>query len=230
MEAVIICIGDEILSGDITDLNSTWLAKNLTGLGTVVKRIAVIPDDIAVIVDTVRDVKNDMVIITGGLGPTHDDVTRQAVADAFGLRLVRDPEAVKVVEASATRRGRLAPMPQSYVMADIPEGSEVILNPVGAAPGFIIDGRVFTFPGVPSEMKAMFELVKSRFEGKKLFVDWLITRRSESDIVPALNEAVKKFPSVVFGSYPSDVLKIKMKSYDQAQMNMAKEWLTGHIL
>ena len=171
-----------------------------------------------------------MVIITGGLGPTHDDVTRQAVADAFGLKLVRDPEAVKVVEASAARHGRPAPRPQSYVMADIPEGSEVILNPVGAAPGFIIDGRVFTFPGVPSEMKAMFELVKGRFEGKKLFVDWLITRRPESDIVPALNEAVKKFPEVTFGSYPSDVVKIKMKSYDQPQIKLAKEWLTGHIL
>ncbi len=230
MDAVIICIGDEILSGDITDLNSTWLAKNLTDLGTVVKRIEVIPDDVAVIIEAVRNTKNDKVLITGGLGPTHDDVTRQAVADAFGLKLARDPEAVKVVEASAARRGRPAPGPRSLVMADIPEGSEVIPNPVGAAPGFIIEARVFTFPGVPSEMKAMFELVKDRFEGKKLFVDWLITRRPESDIVPALNEAVKKFPAVVFGSYPSDVVKIKMKSYDQGQLNMAKEWLAGHIL
>jgi len=228
MEATIICIGDEILSGDIADLNSTWLAKNLTELGTVVKKIEVIPDDIEIIADIVRKTGTDMVIITGGLGPTHDDVTRQAVANAFSLKLARDPEGVKVVEASAARHGR-APRPQSYAMADIPETSEVIPNPVGAAPGFIINDRVFTFPGVPSEMKAMFELVKERFEGEKLVVDWLVTRRPESDIVTALNEAVRMFPRVTFGSYPSGVLKIKMKSYDADQVSAAKEWLSQHI-
>lgn len=228
MDATVICIGDEILSGDITDINSTWLAKRLTDLGTVVKRIEIIPDDTTVIVDTIQKAGSDVVVITGGLGPTHDDVTRQAVAQAFYLKMVRDPEAIAVVEASAARHGR-EPRPQSYVMADIPEGSEVIPNPVGAAPGFIIDGRVFVFPGVPSEMKAMFELVEGRFEGQKLIVDWLVTRRPESDIVPALNEAVKKFPEVTFGSYPSDVVKLKMKSYSAERLNAAKEWLAQHI-
>jgi molybdenum cofactor synthesis domain-containing protein len=229
MEATIICIGDEILSGDITDLNSTWLAKNLTDLGTVVKKIEVIADDIDVIIDTIKSSSTEIIVITGGLGPTHDDVTRLAVARAFNRELVRDPVGVKVVEASAARRGRV-PRPQSYVMADIPSDSEVIANPVGAAPGFIINGLVYTFPGVPSEMKAMFDLVKDRFRGKTLTVDWLVTRQPESDIVPALNEAVNMFPTVTFGSYPSDVVKIKMKSYDMAQVKAAKEWLTQRIL
>ena len=229
MEATIICIGDEILSGDITDLNSTWLAKSLTDLGTVVKRIEVIPDDTGVIADTIKRSSPGTIIITGGLGPTHDDVTRQAVALAFNRKLVRNPAGVRIVEASAARRGRV-PRPQSYTMADIPEGSEVIPNPVGAAPGFIINGSVFTFPGVPSEMRAMFDLVKDRFRGKTLIVDWLITKQPESDIVPALNEAVKMFPAVTFGSYPSDVVKLKMKSYDAAQVKAAKEWLAQHIL
>ena len=122
MDAVIVCIGDELLSGDIADLNSTWLAKSLTDLGTVVKKIEVIPDDVEVISGIVSKARADKVVITGGLGPTHDDVTRQAVATAFDRKLVRDPEAVKVVEASAARHGR-APRPQSYVMADIPSGS-----------------------------------------------------------------------------------------------------------
>lgn len=230
MDAIIICIGDELLSGDIADLNSTWLAKNLTEQGTVVKRILVIPDIVEVIANEVKEAKTDMVVITGGLGPTHDDVTREGIALAYHLKQVRDPAAVKVVEASAIRHGRPEPRPQSLVMADIPEGSEVILNPVGAAPGFIIDGRIFTFPGVPSEMKAMFELVRDRFSGQKLIVDWLITRRGESEIVPALNEAVKSFPDVTFGSYPSDVVKIKMKSYDAEQITSAKEWLAQRIL
>ncbi len=229
MDAIILCIGDELLSGDIADLNSTWLAKSLTDLGAVVKKIEAIPDDVGAIVDAVKNAGADKVVITGGLGPTHDDVTRLAVAMAFGRKLVRDPEGVKVVEASAARHGR-TPRPQSYAMADIPEGSTVIFNPVGAAPGFIINGRVYVFPGVPSEMKAMFELVKEQFKGPKLLVDWIVTNRPESDLVPDLNEAVKKFPAVTFGSYPSQTVKIKMKSYDAGQLAAAKEWLSQRIL
>ncbi|AFD00693.1 molybdenum cofactor synthesis domain protein (CinA-like) [Methanocella conradii HZ254] len=229
MDAIIICVGDEILSGDVTDLNSTWLAKRLAELGTIVKRIEVIPDDVAAISSTVKSSRADKVLITGGLGPTHDDVTRQAIAVAFGRKLARNDEAVKVVEAAAARR-HASPRPQSYVMAEIPEGAAVISNPVGAAPGFIIDGRVYVFPGVPAEMKSMFELVKDDFNGKKLFVDWLVTRRPESDIVSELNEAVRMFPEVSFGSYPSDVVKVKMKSYDPERLRAAKEWLAGRIL
>ncbi|HTY91365.1 MAG TPA: molybdopterin-binding protein [Methanocella sp.] len=229
MDAVIVCIGDELLSGDIADLNSTWLAKNLTELGTLVKRIEVIPDDIAVIVQALKDIEADKVIVTGGLGPTHDDVTRVAVASAFNRRLIRDPEAVKVVEASAARHNR-KPLPQSYNMADIPDNVVVIPNPVGAAPGFIVDGRVYAFPGVPSEMKAMFELVKDHFHGPKLMVDWIITEKPESAIVADLNEAVKRFPRVIFGSYPSDVVRIKMKSYDGGELQAAKEWLSKRVL
>ena len=115
-------------------------------------------------------------------------------------------------------------------MADIPAGSTVIPNPVGAAPGFIINNRVYVFPGVPSEMKAMFGLVKEQFKGLRLLVDWLVTTRPESEIVPDLNEAVKRFPTVAFGSYPSGAVKIKMKSYDPGQLAAAKEWLSQRIL
>jgi molybdenum cofactor synthesis domain-containing protein len=223
MDATIICIGDELLSGDINDLNSVWLAKKLTDRGVIVSRILIIPDDIDIISEEIKNARTEKVIITGGIGPTHDDVTRYGVAKAAGLSLIRDNKAVEVVE-------RVTKRPASYIMADIPEGSEVIPNPEGAAPGFIIDGRVFVFPGVPREMKAMFELVESRFAGKKLFVDIIITTRPESDIVPALNEAVKKFPSVSFGSYPSNIVKIKMRSYDTVELKAAKEWLSKKIL
>ncbi len=229
MDAVIVCVGDELLSGDVADLNSTWLAGRLTELGTSVKRIEVIPDDAEEIAATVKSLRADKVLITGGLGPTHDDVTRQAIAMAFGRRLIRSEEAVRVVEAAAARR-HATPRPGSYAMAEIPEGAAVIPNPEGAAPGFIIDGRVYVFPGVPVEMKAMFELVKDDFRGRKLLVDWLVTTRPESDIVPALNEAVRLFPDVSFGSYPSDVVKVKMRSYDAGRLRMAKEWLMGRII
>jgi molybdenum cofactor synthesis domain-containing protein len=229
MDAIIVCVGDELLSGDVADLNSTWLARRLTELGTIVKRIEVIPDDVEEIAATVKRLRADKVLITGGLGPTHDDVTRQAVAMAFGRRLVRSEEAAKVVEAAAARR-HMAPRPQSYAMAEIPEGAKVIPNPEGAAPGLIIDGSVYVFPGVPAEMKAMFELVKDDFRGRKLLVEWLATTRPESDIVPALNEAVRLFPEVSFGSYPSDTVKVKMRSYDPERLRIAKEWLMGRIL
>jgi len=229
MDAIIVCVGDELLSGDVADLNSTWLARRLTELGTIVKRIEVIPDDVEEIAATAKRLRVDKVLIPGGLGPTHDDVTRQAVAMAFGRRLVISEEAAKVVEAAAARR-HMAPRPQSYAMAEIPEGAKVIPNPEGAAPGLIIDGSVYVFPGVPAEMKAMFELVKDDFRGRKLLVEWLATTRPESDIVPALNEAVRLFPEVSFGSYPSDTVKVKMRSYDPERLRIAKEWLMGRIL
>ena len=230
MEVVIVCIGDELLAGDIADLNSTWLAKNLTDGGAIVQRIIVIPDDMGVIVEEIKKVYGsyDKVVVTGGLGPTHDDITRYAVARAFDRKIVRDPKGVEVVEKAIEARGR-KPRPESYAMADIPEGSEVIVNPVGAAPGFIVNGKVFVFPGVPAEMKAMFELVKGRFAGKKLIVDWLIVHMPESAIVKDLNEAVQKFPAVTFGSYPSTIVKIKMKSYDEGQVKAAKEWLAQRL-
>lgn len=229
MDAVIVCIGDELLSGDVDDLNSTWLARGLTGMGTAVARIEIIPDDVDVIARTIQGIEAGRIVVTGGLGPTHDDVTRQAVARAFGRGLARDPEAVKVVEASAARRGR-SPLPASYAMADIPENSRVIPNPVGAAPGFVVDGRAYVFPGVPSEMRAMFELVREEFRGPGILVDWLETAKPESALVGDLNRAVALFPEVKFGSYPSGVVRIKMKSCDAARLRAAKEWLSERIL
>ncbi len=231
MEVTVLCIGDELLAGDIADLNSTWLAKNLTDGGAIVKRIIVIPDDMGVIVDEIKKAyeSSDKVVVTGGLGPTHDDITRYAIARAFDRNVIRDPRGVEVVEKAIAKRGR-KPMQESYVMADIPEGSEIIQNPVGAAPGFIVNGRVYVFPGVPSEMKAMFDLVRDSFAGKKLIVDWLIIQMSESAIVKDLNEAVKMFPEVTFGSYPSTVLRIKMKSYDAEKIKAAKEWLSQRLV
>lgn len=225
MDAVVICVGDELLTGDIEDCNSTWLARQLFDLGTDLKNISVIPDVADVIAAEIRGARADIVIVTGGLGPTHDDVTRYGVAKAAGVSVVRSEEGIKVVE----RKGRKL-APAAYVMADIPEGAEIIPNPVGAAPGFIIDGRIFVFPGVPSELKAMFPLVANRFKGRKMVVEWLVTKQKESDIVLPLNEAVSLFPQVSFGSYPSDVVKIKMKSRDSEAVMKAKEWLAARIL
>lgn len=223
MDATIICIGDELLTGDINDLNSTWLARNLAEAGTVLKKIVVIPDIIDTIADEIANTHTDRVIITGGIGPTHDDVTRFGVAKAAGVQLVRMPDAVSIAE----RRHKLPP--EAYVMADLPEGSVIIDNPVGNAPGFIVENRIYVFPGVPAELKAMFLLVKNDFSGQKMYVDWLISRKDEAEIVTVLNEAVHKFPGVAFGSYPSEIVKIKMKSYNPEEIRRAKDWLSTRI-
>jgi molybdenum cofactor synthesis domain-containing protein len=223
MDVTVICVGDELLSGDIADMNSVWLARRLNEIGASLTRISVIPDDIDTIAGEVGRCDTDMVIVTGGIGPTHDDLTRFGIAKAAGVGLVRDNDAVSVVERVKSK------WPEVYIMADIPEGSEVIPNPVGAAPGFIVDDRIFVFPGVPSEMMAMFELVKDRFKGKKTFVDILYTSRQESSIVSTLNEAVGLFPDVKFGSYPSGILKIKMTSYSIESLIAAKAWLSERI-
>lgn len=229
MDAVIICIGDELLTGDIEDRNSSWLARQLFERGVDLKKIMVIPDVTEIIASEIRNASADAIIITGGLGPTHDDVTREAVAKAAGVPLVRCEEAAKALEQRAQSRGRKLE-PASYVMADIPQGSEWIPNPAGAAAGFIVDRHIFVFPGVPAELMAMFPLVSDRFHGKKMVVEWIITKRGESSIVGALNEAVRMFPSVQFGSYPSDVVKIKMKSRDADAVAKAKEWLAPRIV
>jgi molybdenum cofactor synthesis domain-containing protein len=223
MEITVICVGDELLTGDVEDLNSAWLARQLFGLGAELKRIAVVPDDPEAIAAEIVSALPGMVIVTGGIGPTHDDVTRYGVAKAAGVPLARSEEGVKVVE----RKGKIAP--EAYVMADLPAGSEVIPNPAGTAPGFVVDGRIFVFPGVPQELKAMFPLVSERFAGSPLIVDWLVARQKESDIVATLNEAVRLFPQVSFGSYPSGAVKIKMKSRDAEAVRKAKEWLAARI-
>jgi molybdenum cofactor synthesis domain-containing protein len=225
VDATVICVGDELLTGDIEDRNSAWLARQLFDLGTDLKKITVVPDVADIIAAEIQDARTDAVIITGGIGPTHDDVTRYGVAKAAGVLLARSEEGVKVVEGKGRRLA-----PAAYVMADIPEGAEVIPNPVGAAPGFIVDGRIYVFPGVPSELKAMFPLVADRLKGRKMVVEWLVTRRKESDIVVPLNEAVSLFQGVSFGSYPSGVVKIKMKSRDAEAVKQAREWLASRIL
>jgi len=169
----------------------------------------------------------------GGLGPTHDDVTREGVAKGVGKELERNEAAERELKEKYGISGTL------LKMADMPEGSEVIANPVGAAPGFRVD-NVFVLPGMPEEMRGMFDDIASFFRDDKGIrkEDWIMTDKSEHEILDVLNEAIKKFVNVKMGSYPrtdssdeekSYKLRIKLLSADSDALKRAKRWLEERI-
>src|SRR5436190_11529946 len=166
MHAEIISIGDELTSGQRLDTNSQWLSTRLGELGVKTIYHTTVADDLAANVEVFRHAaeRADLVVATGGLGPTADDLTRDAIAAAVNVELVLDPAALAYIESLFARRKRPMP-PQNRVQAMFPRGSRVIHNPAGTAPGIDIDiprsgkspARIFALPGVPSEMREMWE-------------------------------------------------------------------------
>lgn len=165
MTATLLTVGDELLVGQVIDTNATWLGEQLSTIGVRVRRIVSVGDDAGDIVAAVelgvRD--SDVLICTGGLGPTHDDITKRAIADALGRDLVRDPALLARLDAFYAARGRATP-PASGVMADVPAGFDVLENTVGTAPGLWYRGPfdgvagehvVIILPGVPYEMRTL---------------------------------------------------------------------------
>lgn len=231
--ATIISVGNEILSGDVVDTNSAWLAKRLSTQGVDVEKIMVVGDDMEAISEAIKSCNSDFVFVMGGLGPTHDDVTREGVAKGVGKELERNEEAERALKEKYGISGTL------LKMADMPEGSEIIANPVGVAPGFRVD-NIFVLPGMPEEMRGMFDGIASFFRYDKGIrkEEWIMTDKSEHEILEVLNEAVKEFVDVKMGSYPyadredeekSYKLRIKLLSADPEALKYAKRWLEERI-
>lgn len=201
VRAALIIIGDEILSGRTQDANLYYLASWLNQAGVVLGEARIVKDIQAEIVDAVNlcRAKYDYVFTTGGIGPTHDDITSAAIAKAFGVELVRDPEAVAIFAQYYTpdkmTEARLK-------MADIPAGATLIENPVSAAPGFQIE-NVFVMAGIPAVMQAMLEKLRGRIKGAEPVKSSTITVFSgESAIAVFLGEVEAEFPGISIGSYP----------------------------
>ena len=153
--ASILTIGNELVSGDVPNTNASWLAKRLAPLGVAVRMLAALPDEIEQIAEYVRDEapRVDFLFVTGGLGGTPDDLTREAIAHAFGV------EQVEQAEVAADLRARFARNPDYAARwAQLPAGSRPLRNPLGGAPGFAIE-NVYVLPGLPAEMEAMFEAI-----------------------------------------------------------------------
>jgi nicotinamide-nucleotide amidase len=159
--AAVLSVGDELLAGRVLDTNAHYLASVLRAAGFPVRERRTVPDDVAVVAEAIVALRRvaAVVVVTGGLGPTKDDLTRDAVALALGVPLARDPEAAAFLDATYARLGRTPP-PGSDVQADLPRGTTAVVNPRGTAPGILLadaDGVLFVAPGVPSELVGMVE-------------------------------------------------------------------------
>lgn len=199
--AALIIIGNEILSGRTQDKNLAWLGKELNELGVRLMEVRVIPDIESTIIDTVNALRSahSYVFTTGGIGPTHDDITCASVAKAFGRKVVRHPEAERRLLAHYTpeqiNEARMK-------MADVPEGAELIDNPVSTAPGFRVE-NVFVMAGVPSIMQAMFGNVKHLLTGgAKMLSCTLSAFVTEGTIAAGLTAVQNAHPATEIGSYP----------------------------
>ena len=161
MKAAIVAVGSELVRGQKLDTNSQWISRRLEDLGIPVRSHAAIGDDLGENVAALRIAagRSDLVVVTGGLGPTQDDLTRESLAAVAGVPLVEDERTLRTIEALFARRKRVM-APRNRVQALFPEGSEVLPNPVGSAPGIwmaVGRSRFACLPGVPSEMKRMFD-------------------------------------------------------------------------
>ncbi len=229
--AAILIVGNEILSGRTRDKNAYFLAGALKTIGVLVKRMVVIPDVIEQIAAEVNALRRDFdyVIVCGGIGPTPDDVTRQAVALAFGMPCEPHPAAVRILrdyykERISARR---------LVMAEVPRAAALILNPNTGVPGFAVE-NVFVLPGIPELVESMFAHVAACLVHAPFVELEFPVALAESEFADVMDAAVARFPAVEIGSYPSCSAgqwrgALVVKGGDALQVQQAKAWLQAAI-
>jgi molybdenum cofactor synthesis domain-containing protein len=201
--AAILVIGDEILSGRTKDKNIGYIAEYLTALGIDLKEVRVVSDDETAVVTALNALRSayTYVFTTGGIGPTHDDITADCVAKAFGVALPHHPEAVAILKARLAKSG--AELNEARLrMARIPEGAALVPNKVSGAPGFWI-GNVITMAGIPSVMQSMLDEVAPKLKtGVKMLSQSLRADAREGDVGTELGAVAKAHPDTIIGSYP----------------------------
>ena len=199
--AAVLVIGDEILSGRTKDKNIGFIADYLTAIGIDLKEVRVVADEEAAIVEAVNTLRAryTYVFTTGGIGPTHDDITADSVAKAFGVPIDVDPRAVTLFR---TRNPDMVLNEARLRMARIPQGAELVENKISTAPGFWL-GNVIVMAGVPAIMQAMLEAVAGKLKtGVKMLSETVRANAREGDIGTPLGEIAKAHPEVIIGSYP----------------------------
>ena len=200
--AALLVIGDEILSGRTQDKNIAQVAAWLNRQGIRLEEVRVVPDDQQRIADAVNAlrIKYDYVLTTGGIGPTHDDITVDSIAAAFGVPVVIDPEARRILEAHYETRGGMTDA--RLRMARVPEGAELIPNPLSGAPGVKMQ-NVYILAGVPSIAANMLEALEGKLEGGRPMVSVTVgAYAAESDVADLLRETEAAHSGVTIGSYP----------------------------
>jgi molybdenum cofactor synthesis domain-containing protein len=225
MRVAVVTVGDELLSGDTVDTNASWLCDRLDERGVSVERITTVPDRIADIARVVNEyhAEYDAVIVTGGVGPTHDDVTMDGVAAAFGREVAPNADA----EAWIAEHGDYAVADLTEGTTHLPAGARFLPNPEGVAPGAAVES-VYVMPGVPAEMKAMFETVTAEFEGEPTHVEVVRTSEPESALLDRLAVVREEF-DVTVGSYPGEDVRLKVMSTDAETAAAAAAWLRERV-
>lgn len=235
MDVALLTVGDELLSGETANTNATWLASELSTRGVAVKRVLVVPDESAVITEHVRMFSEsfDAAIVTGGLGRTPDDVTMESVARAFDQPL--EPNDLARVDIEQTVAEFAKHRPDLDIDVDIekeaaiPAQARALINEQGLSPGCVIE-NVYVLPGIPEEMKAMFESVKAEFSGT-LRKRTLYTTDPESALVGTLTETSDRF-DVSIGCYPDNEAghnRLKLTGTDENELDRAATWLGDRV-
>jgi molybdenum cofactor synthesis domain-containing protein len=231
--AGIVVIGDEILSGRTKDKNIGHIAEKLTDAGIQLREVRIVADDEDAIVEAVNTLRAryDYVFTTGGIGPTHDDITADSIGKAFGLRVDQDPRAVEILQRHF-RESELTPA--RLRMTRMPEGAELIANPVSAAPGFRV-GNVYVMAGVPRIMEGMLDnILPGLRTGTRVLSRTVRVDGKEGDIADILGQAQDNFPGVAVGSYPFHVdnrfgVNVVVRATDTEMLDSVQTWLMERL-
>ena len=233
VNAAIVIIGNEILSGRTQDVNVSFLTKWLNNLGVSVSEVRIIEDREESIINCIKEIKKNFkyIFTTGGIGPTHDDITSKSIAKAFNLSCGYHKEAYEILEKyykpGEFNEGRKK-------MAKIPDQAALIYNPSSGAPGFIVE-NVFCLPGVPSILKSMIEGLKNKIiGGKKILSKTVSVNTVESEIAKTLEDIQNKFKNIEIGSYPFFRLgkvgvSIVMRSTEKNQIDDCSKQIVSFI-
>ena len=227
LSAAAVVIGNEILSGKVTDTNSPFLAAELRALGVSLQRIIVIPDELDLIATEVRTCHRtyDVVFTSGGVGPTHDDVTIEGVARALGRRVISHPdieEKLRLFYGDKINPARLK-------MAEVPEGAELITDVSLNFPTIKVE-NIYVLPGIPEIFRQKLESLKPRFRASPYCLKVVYTGVGEGTIAEFLNDTLRAFPELLLGSYPKIndpeyVVKVTLESKDARYVERAFQHL-----
>ena len=227
--AGVIIIGNEILSGKVVDTNSAFLARELRSLGVTVRCILTIPDELDTIAASVTEFHRayDLVFTSGGVGPTHDDVTMEGVARGLGRRVIRHPAIegrIRDYFREKTNEARLK-------MSEVPEGAELIVDGRLGFPTIKCE-NIYILPGIPEILEQKFQALRERFAAAPYFLRVVYTREGEGAIAEHLNDTVAKFPELLLGSYPrwgdpEYAVKLTLESKNQEYVERALRHLLG---
>ena len=226
----LVVVGNEVLSGDTLDTNGNYLAGRLSEIGCPLELAVTIPDTFDAFREYVKPLlsKFDLIFTSGGIGPTHDDITRDALADIFGLPVVPHPGAMKILEDFYGERIN----DNVRLMAHLPEGAKLVENVRTGAPGFRI-GNVYAFAGVPEIFREMFESVAPSLSGRPMHRIDVEVSIGESRFAHVLRDAERRYSEVRIGSYPrfSGPYRVKLvfKGYDRNMLFACVEFVKAGV-